>query len=129
MFVKNNVILESRFLLSGAIFIALLALMLTPEQLQQIRDELFTAVVGDILDMMGHTQQFLPARIQPLREDMVVLGRAMPALEVDDVGGEGPGRSNPMMNQPFGLMQDPYLNLDRQCAGGSSGKAAFQASN
>jgi regulator of RNase E activity RraA len=35
---------------------------------------------------------------------MVVAGRAMPVLEADDQGGEGPDRVNPMLNQPFGLM-------------------------
>ena len=34
------------------------------------RRELFTAVVGDIMDQMGLLRQFLPPAIQPLREDM-----------------------------------------------------------
>ena len=71
---------------------------------QTCREELFTAVVGDIMDQLGHTNQFLPPQIQALREDMVVVGRAMPVLEADDHGGEGPGRANPALNQPFGLM-------------------------
>ncbi len=37
--------------------------------------ELFTCVAGDILDVMGRYHQFLPPQIQPLREDMVVIGR------------------------------------------------------
>lgn len=69
-----------------------------------VREELFTAVVGDIMDILGYTNQFLPPQIQPLRDDMVVVGRAMPVLEADDYGGEGPGRANPLLNQPFGLM-------------------------
>ncbi|MBT8043430.1 MAG: RraA family protein [Verrucomicrobiae bacterium] len=68
------------------------------------KEQLFTAVVGDVMDTMGYTHQFLPQKIQPLRDDMVVVGRAMPVLEADDDGGEGPGRSNPILNQPFGLM-------------------------
>jgi len=71
---------------------------------QQYRSELFTAVVGDVMDTLGYTRQFLPPRIQPLRSDMIVVGRAMPVLEADDDGGEGPGRANPTLNQPFGLM-------------------------
>ncbi len=71
---------------------------------EQYRRELFTAVVGDVMDTMGYTRQFLPPQIQPLRHDMIVVGRAMPVLEADDDGGEGPGRANPMLNQPFGLM-------------------------
>lgn len=69
-----------------------------------MRTELFTAVVGDMLDARGYLRQFLPPRIQPLRDDMIVVGRAMPVLESDDRGGEGPGRENPAFNRPFGLM-------------------------
>jgi regulator of RNase E activity RraA len=48
-----------------------------------IREELYTAVVGDIMDKMGYTRQFLPPRIRPLREDMTLAGRAMTVLEAD----------------------------------------------
>lgn len=68
------------------------------------RRELYTAVVGDIMDILGHKRQFLPPSIQPLRDDMVVIGRAMPVLEMDDEGGEGPGRKSEVLNRPFGLM-------------------------
>ena len=68
------------------------------------RRDLFTAVVGDIMDLLGYKNQFLPPMVQPLRPDMVTIGRAMPVLEMDDDGGEGPGRTNPLLNQPFGLM-------------------------
>ena len=37
-----------------------------------MRTELFTAVVGDVLDVAGQLHQFLPASIQPL-EPMPVL--------------------------------------------------------
>ena len=68
------------------------------------RGELYTAVVGDIMDILGYKRQFLPPSIQPLRDDMVVIGRAMPVLEMDDEGGEGPGRKSDVVNRPFGLM-------------------------
>lgn len=68
------------------------------------RTYLYTAVVGDIMDMLDFKTQFLPPQIQPLRDDMVVIGRAMPVLEADDDGGEGPGRVNEILNRPFGLM-------------------------
>ncbi len=68
------------------------------------RSELYTAVVGDIMDILDHKRQFLPPSIQPLRDDMVVIGRAMPVLEMDDEGGEGPGRQSAVVNRPFGLM-------------------------
>ena len=55
-----------------------------------IKEELYTAVVGDIMDKMGYTRQFLPPRIRPLRDDMLVAGRAMTVLEADvlDAGKE-----------------------------------------
>lgn len=68
------------------------------------RSELYTAVVGDIMDILGYKRQFLPPSIQPLRDDMVVIGRAMPVLEMDDEGGEGPDRKSAVVNRPFGLM-------------------------
>lgn len=70
----------------------------------QVRAHLYTAVVGDVMDLMGYTHQFLPPRVRPLRDDMVLVGRAMTVLAADDDGGEGPGRVNPLLNKPFGLM-------------------------
>lgn len=56
----------------------------TDEELMAlIRAELYTAVIGDILDEHGYTHQFLPPNIQPLQPDMVLVGRAMPVLEAD----------------------------------------------
>jgi len=68
------------------------------------REELYTAVVGDIMDMMGFYNQFLPPGIKPLKDDMIIAGRAMTVLETDDIGGEGPARRNEILNQAFGLM-------------------------
>ncbi len=70
--------------------------------------ELFTAVVGDVMDEAGLVRQFLPPSIQPLHEDMVVVGRAMPVLEADITGmtirsGDGQG--------PFGLMFEAVDDL------------------
>jgi 4-hydroxy-4-methyl-2-oxoglutarate aldolase len=48
-----------------------------------LRDKLFTAVVGDVLDKMGWRRQFLPQAVGPLKPDMKVIGRAMPVLEAD----------------------------------------------
>lgn len=70
----------------------------------QYRRKLYSAVIGDVMDLLGYTRQFLPPGIQPLRDEMVVCGRALPVLEADDDGGEGPDRANVSLNQPFGLM-------------------------
>ena len=48
--------------------------------------ELYTPVVGDILDDLGCTRQFLPQPIQPLRENMKLAGRAMPVVMIDVFG-------------------------------------------
>jgi regulator of RNase E activity RraA len=68
-----------------------------------MKAELFTAVVGDILDKMGLLHQFLPPQIQPLRDDMVVVGRAMPVLDVDYFGDHESSQTD-VGSQPFGLM-------------------------
>src|SRR3954452_19624434 len=47
---------------------------------------LYTPVVGDILDDLGFTHQFLPQPIQPMREEMKLAGRAMPVLMIDVYG-------------------------------------------
>ena len=60
-----------------------------------LRDKLFTAVVGDVLDEMGWRRQFLPQAIGPLRPDMKIVGRAMPVLEAD-VFDEGSGSPGPL---------------------------------
>jgi len=51
-----------------------------------IRERLFTAVIGDVMDSEGLTRQFLPPAIRALAPDMVVVGRAMPVLEADCCG-------------------------------------------
>ncbi|HIZ55119.1 MAG TPA: RraA family protein [Firmicutes bacterium] len=91
------------------------------ELFQIIRRHLYSAVVGDILDKMGYTHQFLPARIQPLRPDMILAGRAMPALEADAVGGQG--RHNEVLKKSFGLMLEALDDLKEDeiyiCTGAS----------
>lgn len=73
-----------------------------------IKEELFTAVVGDVLDAAGMTHQFLPPQIKALREDMIVIGRAMPVLEAD-CASEVVARSG--QGQPFGLMFEALDDL------------------
>jgi regulator of RNase E activity RraA len=75
------------------------------------RKELFTCVVGDVLDKLGRFHQFLPPQIQPLRPDMVVIGRAMPVLSVDVFVEKMEGTANPLMTKPFGLMLEALDDL------------------
>ena len=53
------------------------------ELFEIMKTELYTAVVGDILDTMHYYHQFLPQKIQPMSENMIVAGRAMPVAECD----------------------------------------------
>ena len=69
-----------------------------------IRTKLFTAVIGDILDELGFVHQFLPPVIRPLRDDMVVVGRALPVLAQDLADAGDPAR-------PFGAMLDALDDL------------------
>ena len=76
-----------------------------------VRQELFTAVVGDIMDKLGFFHQFLPPQIQPLRADMVVVGRAMTVLEADVFEDSRQSENNPIMAKSFGLMLEALDDL------------------
>jgi 4-hydroxy-4-methyl-2-oxoglutarate aldolase len=69
-----------------------------------LKRELFTAVVGDVLDQMGFRRQFLPFGIAPLRPDMKLAGRAMTVLEADIEQDHSAGTPGPLADNPFGLM-------------------------
>ena len=87
------------------------------ELFDTLRRELFTAVVGDVMDAMGLLHQFLPPQIKPLRNDMMVTGRAMTVLEADVPSGTD------FVSEPFGLMFRALDDLKAEevyiCAGGS----------
>lgn len=74
----------------------------------RVKKELFTAVVGDVLDKMGHRRQFLPQPVKPLVPGTVIIGRAMPVVEADYIEGEGPG---PLSRKPFGVMFEALDDL------------------
>jgi regulator of RNase E activity RraA len=75
-----------------------------------MKEKLFTAVIGDVLDQMGLTRQFLPPGIAPLDPETVIAGRAMPVLEAD-VFGTAPDASGPLTGKPFGLMLEALDDL------------------
>ena len=83
------------------------------ELFERMRERLFTAAVGDVLDTMGLRHQFLPPGIQPLDRGMVVVGRAMPVLEADYFSyKDEPGRTD-ISRKPFGLMLQALDDLKR----------------
>ena len=73
------------------------------EMFDLIRAELYTPVVGDILDDLGFTHQFLPQPIQPAREEMKLAGRAMPVVMIDVFGKQ---------KKPFGLLTEALDQLE-----------------
>lgn len=81
------------------------------ELFQLAKRELFTAVVGDVMDKLGLLRQFLPPQIQPLRQDMVAIGRAMTVLEADVFADRVDNSANPLSNKPFGLMLEALDDL------------------
>lgn len=94
-----------------------------------VRDELYTAVVGDIMDNLGLVHQFLPPQIRPLREHMFLVGRAMTVLEADCVENEGRASRNDVLNRPFGLMLEALDDLKPDeiylCSGASPSYALW----
>lgn len=98
------------------------------ELFELMKKELFTAVVGDILDKMGYLHQFLPQKIQPLRDDMVLTGRAMTVLEADYFADVVEGSQGPLSGKPFGLMLEALDDLkpgEIYVASGGSPRYAF----
>lgn len=75
------------------------------ELMPMLRQRVFSALLGDVLDKMGLLHQFLPPSVRPLQEDMVIAGRAMPVLEITLPEDVPPGR------KPFGLMLEALDDL------------------
>ncbi len=73
------------------------------ELFQMIKNELYTPVVGDILDRKGLYHRFLPQSIQSLKEAMRIAGRAMPVLMIDVYGEQ---------KKPFGLLTEALDQLE-----------------
>ncbi|WP_240416021.1 RraA family protein [Paenibacillus periandrae] len=90
------------------------------EQLfELLKKELYTPVVGDILDAMGYYHQFLPQPIQPMKDHMVIAGRAMPVLMIDVFGEQ---------EAPFGLLTEALDQLqpgDVYIASGGTMRCAY----
>lgn len=72
------------------------------EMLETIKKELYTPVVGDILDTLGLYHQFLPQAVRPLDNNMKVAGFAMPVLMIDVFGEQ---------KKPFGLLTEALDDL------------------
>lgn len=73
------------------------------ELFELFRDQLYTPVIGDILDELGLYHQILPQPIQPLRLADKLIGRAMPALMIDVFGPQ---------KIPFGKLTEALDQLE-----------------
>lgn len=72
------------------------------ELLQIVKADLYSPVIGDVLDGMGLPHQFLPQAIGGILPDMRLAGRAMPVL-IGDNFSHG--------TKPFGLLTEALDSL------------------
>ena len=95
------------------------------ELFAQAKKELFTALVGDVMDKMGLFHQFLPQNLKPLDPHMVVIGRAMPVWE-QDLPEITPYE---LLDKPFGVMFEALdqlkVNEVYVCSGSSPSYALW----
>ena len=83
------------------------------------KEDLYTPVVGDILDTLGFVHQFLPQPIGPLLPEMKVAGFAMPVLMIDVYGPQ---------KKPFGYLTEALDQLgehDVYIASGGEMRCAY----
>lgn len=68
-----------------------------------VREQLHTAVLGDILDQLGRRHQFLSPEIRPVDPSWTLVGRAMPVLIADVFGAQ---------ERPFGRLTEALDQLE-----------------
>lgn len=73
------------------------------ELMTLMKEQLFPAVVGDVMDSVGLDHQFLPADVRPLEPAMTLAGRAVPVLSRDV--------NRSQAGQAFGLLMDALDDL------------------
>ena len=89
------------------------------EMFDLVKNELYTPVVGDILDNLGRYHQFLPQEIVPADLEFKLVGRAMPVLMIDVHGPQ---------ERPFGLLTEALDQLESRevwVAGGGEMRCAY----
>lgn len=74
----------------------------TDESLLRKKEILYSPVIGDVMDQMGLTKQFLPPEIRAIAPGMKLMGRAMPVLIADE-----PNHTS----RAFGLMTEALDQL------------------
>jgi 4-hydroxy-4-methyl-2-oxoglutarate aldolase len=74
------------------------------ELFELIAADLYTPVVGDVLDILKRWHQFLPPEIRPLLASMKVVGRAM-SVQISDAWG--------FQERPFGRLTEALDQIDK----------------
>lgn len=94
-----------------------------------MRTELFSAVIGDVMDKMGLQTQFLPPYLTVLDRSMIMAGRAMTVLEADVFDDVYTTGANPLLAKPFGLLFEALDSLSENdvyiCTGSSPSYALW----
>ncbi|MCH2058743.1 MAG: RraA family protein [Thalassotalea sp.] len=93
------------------------------ELFELVRRELFTGVVGDVMDSLGYQHQFLPPQVRALQPEKLLIGRAMTVLEADVFHHTNGKSDQPVMDRAFGVMFDALDDLKEDeiyiCSGSS----------
>lgn len=76
---------------------------MTAHDFATLSSTLYTPVIGDVMDVLGYTHQFLPSDIRGIRPEMTVVGRAMPVLIADRFDNS---------RKPFGLLTEALDQLE-----------------
>lgn len=96
------------------------------ELLDTVRHELFTCVVGDVMDAMGELHRYLPSSLRPVSEGMRIVGRAKTVLEADCLGRRV---CHTDQDHAFGVMFDALDSLKANevyiCTGSSPNYACW----
>lgn len=71
---------------------------------EKIKENLSTALLGDVMDEMGLQNQFLSPCFRPLAKHMRIAGRAMPVLEADYAMPTSGHSNGPLGDKAFGMM-------------------------
>ena len=84
------------------------------EMFEIIREKLYTAVLGDILDELGYYHQILPPAIKAMIKGQKIVGRAMTVLMIDVFGKQ---------EKPFGRLTEALDQIQKNevyiCTGGT----------
>jgi 4-hydroxy-4-methyl-2-oxoglutarate aldolase len=88
----------------------------------QMREQFFCAMLSDVLDGLGYMNQALPARIRPLDDALVMVGRARTMLYVDVY--ERPAEGENPYELEIELVDSLMPNQVAVCACGGTGRIA-----